>query len=155
MLKRILMATDGSARAQKAATQAIELAKSCGTELNVISVVDSGSPRSAIDIDPYDIVDEDTAILDKLDEEKKKPEMAFVKRIVEMAADEGLSAGSEVRIGNPAEEILAYAKESSSDVIVIGSHGRGAIASAVMGSVASSIVHKGDLPVLLVPVHED
>ena len=152
MLKRILLATDGSNRSEKAATHAIDLAKSAGAELSIVSVVDSGSPRTAIDIDPYDI--EDKSILDELDEEKKKPEYAFVKRIGEMASAAGVKSGSEVRIGTPADEILAYAKETSSDMIVIGSHGRGAVANAVMGSTGTNIVHKGDVPVLIIPMKD-
>ncbi|MBE0429834.1 MAG: universal stress protein [Thermoleophilia bacterium] len=153
MPMKILIATDGSRRSEKAASKAIEMAQSCSGSLNIISVVDAGSPRSAIDIDPYDI--EDESILKELDEKKKKPEEAFVERISNMAAESDVKAGTEVRIGDPADEILDYAKETASDVIVIGSHGRGAVASAVMGSTSLNLVRKGNVPVLVVPARED
>ena len=152
MVKKIVVATDGSERSEKAAKFGISLAKPCGASINVISVVDEGSPRDALDIDPYDI--EDKSILEEHDEGKKKINMAFVERVVEMAKSEDMRPESEVRIGNPAEEIINYAKEISADLIVLGSHGRGAVATALMGSVAANVLHKGDIPALVVPAKD-
>src|SRR5690606_25816419 len=55
-----------------------------------------------------------------------------------------------LRQGSPFFEILAAAKEESADLIVIGTHGRGAIAHILMGSVAERVVRKASCPVLVV-----
>ena len=54
-----------------------------------------------------------------------------------------------VEIGDPAEEIVRVASETSCDVIAIGSHGLGALASLVLGSVATRVVRMSRIPVLL------
>ncbi len=49
------------------------------------------------------------------------------------------------------QTLLAAAREAEAAAILVGSRGRGAVASTVLGSVASGLVHAADLPVLVVP----
>ena len=58
--------------------------------------------------------------------------------------------------GGPYMEIVRYASEREIDLIVMGTHGRGFVAHALMGSVAESVVRKAPCPVLTVhhPEHE-
>jgi len=62
----------------------------------------------------------------------------------------------EIRVGNPASVIVEYAKEIESDLIVIGTHGHGAIHHMLLGSVAERVVRTASCPVLTVrcPEHE-
>jgi nucleotide-binding universal stress UspA family protein len=57
---------------------------------------------------------------------------------------------------SPALAIVAYAREESIDLIVTGTHGRGAVAHALIGSVAERILRTAPCPVLTVrhPEHE-
>ena len=57
---------------------------------------------------------------------------------------------------NPADAIAEYTKSANIDLIVIGTHGRGAIAQFLMGSVAERVVRTAQCPVLTVkhPEHE-
>jgi nucleotide-binding universal stress UspA family protein len=55
-----------------------------------------------------------------------------------------------VHVGQPAEIIAKMAGEMQCDLIVIGGHGRGALASMVMGSVATNVLHLAACPVLIV-----
>ena len=52
--------------------------------------------------------------------------------------------------GGAAEHIAAYAESHKSDLIIMGSHGHGYLAKAVMGSVASGVMARSERPVLLV-----
>ena len=52
--------------------------------------------------------------------------------------------------GVPEDAIVDYAAEIGADLIVIGTHGNGALLNAVMGSVASKVLTKSSVPVLLV-----
>jgi nucleotide-binding universal stress UspA family protein len=54
--------------------------------------------------------------------------------------------------GSPAREIVSHAEKTGADLIVIGTHGRGGIAHAVLGSVAERVVQKAKRPVLAVPI---
>jgi len=152
MFKKILVAADGSSRGEKAASYAIDLAKICNAELVIVCVVDAGSPRSAMEIDPDSIKelgdDYDTSDLEK---EREKVESQIVNHLNDKAKQEGIQSSGVVRAGNPSEEILKQAQEADSDLIVMGSHGRSGLAAAVMGSVSTKVVHAGALPVLIVP----
>jgi nucleotide-binding universal stress UspA family protein len=118
--------------------------------------VDEGHPRTAIDIDPdglEEIAEEyDTT---HLEAEKKKLEQYFVDRVTKKAGEQGLKVTTDVRIGNPANEIVEYASGNGIDMIVLGAHGRTALGSALMGSITTEVIHKCKIPVLVIPVHED
>lgn len=62
----------------------------------------------------------------------------------------GLSASLLTRRGMAGEEIAAAAVQGGFDLIVMGSHGHGAVANLVMGSVATKVLAACKLPVLLV-----
>jgi nucleotide-binding universal stress UspA family protein len=63
--------------------------------------------------------------------------------------------GSEVRFGHPGEEILAAAERHDSDLIVVGSHGRGVASRLFVGSVAAEVLRGARCPVLTVKESED
>jgi nucleotide-binding universal stress UspA family protein len=53
-------------------------------------------------------------------------------------------------VGHPAEEIVKAAKRDKAHLIVMGTHGHGALGRLLMGSVAQRVVSDSDVPVLLV-----
>ena len=53
-------------------------------------------------------------------------------------------------VGDIAETILAVAKKDKIDLIVLGSHGRGAVKGILLGSVSSKVIAQGDFPVTIV-----
>ncbi|MEA3243534.1 MAG: universal stress protein, partial [Pseudomonadota bacterium] len=56
--------------------------------------------------------------------------------------------------GATAETILKKASELDVDMIVVGSHGRGAMYQLLVGSVSEGILHNSRCPVLVVPTHK-
>ena len=56
----------------------------------------------------------------------------------------------EVLVGPPATEIVRYAREHGIDLIVVGTHGRGPIRRAFVGSVAERVLREAACPVLIV-----
>lgn len=72
---------------------------------------------------------------------------AFVR---EHLADLGDGMVAEVLVGRPFMEIIRYAQRHHIDLIVLGTHGRGAISHALMGSVAEKVVRKAPCPVLTI-----
>jgi nucleotide-binding universal stress UspA family protein len=62
----------------------------------------------------------------------------------------GIAARCEWKAGEVSAQIVATAKRSQAHMIVMGTHGYGAIGRAVMGSVATRVLAEADIPVLLV-----
>ncbi|KUO96274.1 universal stress protein [Ferroacidibacillus organovorans] len=54
------------------------------------------------------------------------------------------------RVGYPAAVICEFAKEQSADLIVMGSHGRGALDRLLIGSVSHGVLNRSHVPVLVV-----
>ena len=54
-------------------------------------------------------------------------------------------------VGQIAESIVNHASRSNSDFIYMGTHGRGAISGALLGSVVMSVLHRSRCPVVVVP----
>ena len=66
----------------------------------------------------------------------------------------GATVHPQVAEGKPVEVILAAAAEHDADLIVVGSHGEGAMSAAFLGSTALKLLHHSEIPVLVVPRHE-
>lgn len=62
----------------------------------------------------------------------------------------GAAYSHHVCVGHAAEAIIAYAREHGADLIVMGNHGKGALANLLMGSVATRVLQQAVTPVLLV-----
>jgi nucleotide-binding universal stress UspA family protein len=139
---RILFATDGSRDAELAATTAIGLANTTGSELHLIHVgpvvPENYEPT---DVEPARMHREATEILQG---QTKKVEILH-----------GTLAGSHLRMGGAAEEILGLATRIGAGLIVVGSRGRGRIRRALMGSVSDSVVRHAHCPVMIVRPEED
>jgi len=69
---------------------------------------------------------------------------------VAKARAEGLSARAALRTGVAHQEIVALATDERADAIVIGTHGRGGIDRALLGSVADRVIRLAPCPVLTV-----
>lgn len=61
----------------------------------------------------------------------------------------------EVTVGEPAEEIVRFAKESGVDLIVMGTHGRTGLASILLGSVTVGVIRRTCIPVMVVKCPEE
>ncbi len=65
----------------------------------------------------------------------------------------GLSVETIVTVSIPTDEILDQAKAAGAELIVLGSHGHGALYHLFSGSVVTSVLKKSTLPVTVIPVH--
>ncbi|CDS52674.1 Universal stress family protein [Polaromonas sp. CG9_12] len=70
--------------------------------------------------------------------------------ITEFLAHHNLAAKSEWKVGHVGETIASFADEGKFDLLVMGSHGHGSIGNLVMGSVATQVLSRCQVPVLLV-----
>jgi nucleotide-binding universal stress UspA family protein len=56
--------------------------------------------------------------------------------------------------GDPAAEILRMAEELDADVVIMGTHGKGVIGHAFLGSVSEQVLHRIRKPVYIIPLPE-
>ncbi|MBN1847584.1 MAG: universal stress protein [Deltaproteobacteria bacterium] len=64
-------------------------------------------------------------------------------------------ASIDISEGYPANEILKKANEKNCDLIVMGTHGKGVISHAFLGSVAEKVLRRTKIPVFVIPLPED
>lgn len=149
-LKNILVATDFGDASDAALTYGRALARCFGSTLHVIYVCENVFTRG-LGSDAY------VAVFPDL---QKDVEDTSRKQLEELLTEEDrreLSAVPVVLTSNmPALAIVQYAKDAAIDLIVMGTHGRGAVAHLLMGSVAEKVVRTAPCPVLTVrhPEHE-
>ena len=77
-----------------------------------------------------------------------------IQGIADRMRKEGLDTTALLVQGSTAETILMEASKLGADMIVVGSHGRGAMYQLLVGSVSEGVLHKAECPVLVVPTHE-
>jgi nucleotide-binding universal stress UspA family protein len=148
MYKKILVPLDGSKLAECALPYAEEIAKGCGTEeVILVSVTER--------VQGYRLFDDSSQLQGQrliLEAVGKKQEQAqrYLVRIAKKLTAKGINVNTEVLLGNPAEQIVIYAKHSESDIIVMSSHGRSGISRWTHGSVADKVFRGSPVPVLMV-----
>ncbi|MBV8502337.1 MAG: universal stress protein [Paucibacter sp.] len=146
MFKHILVATDGSALAQKAISYAVALARSCGARVTALMVVPD-----------YNAVEYASAIVkDGESSTALRQQLAITgrQRLDEALAHETLAGVTVARriavADDPYEQILVSAAELRCDLIVMASRGRGALSSALLGSQTLRVLTDAQIPVLVV-----
>lgn len=140
MYNRILIPTDGSATAEAAMDQAVDLAGKYDASIHVLHVIDSWH---------YD-----TSIESAVEPLRERGE-EYVQPLVETAAGSDISTTTAIEIGRPAHEILEYVDEHGIDLIVMGTRGRGGLPRRLLGSVTDYVVTHADVPVHVVPAAEE
>ena len=141
MFTNILLASDGSECALKAAAAAGTLASKFTARLTVINVFHPipayGPFREVVNSDLHE------RYVRELQEHAISP----VGRIMEGM---GVPYQSRQEVGQPAAEIIRVAEEEGCDLVVLGSRGLSGFQEFLLGSVSDRVVHHAHCPVLIV-----
>ena len=140
MYDDVLLPTDGSPGAEAAIARALDLARTGGSILHALYVVDTGP-------EPPGLAGEHRDTLRATAEGRGRQATALVR---ERAADLDLRTVREIREGVPYRQILEYAEEADVDLVVMGTHGRSSAEPARLGSTAERVLARADVPVLTV-----
>ena len=76
-----------------------------------------------------------------------------IQELAKKMRNAGIETSALLVHGETIEVILKEASDLDVDMIVVGSHGRGAVYQLLLGSVSKGILHKSTYPVLVVPTH--
>ena len=143
MFKKILVATDLSDTSERALAAAVELAREHDAALRIVHVVnDLATEPWAVEAYGVDF----DALMAEVRSRAGADLVAQVTRIAPPLAD----VRAQVLVGKPAVEILRDAASTKADLLVLGSHGRGPVRRAFLGSVADRVLREAGCPVLIV-----
>lgn len=142
--KSILIPTDFGDAADRALTLGCELARIAGGRVFLLHVVE--------DIARHFGAPEYGAAIGKIQSDLEESARARIRGLLARPDLRALSVDSAVLTGPAAPAIVSVARGRKADLIVMGTHGRGKVASLLLGSVAERVVRTASCPVLV--VHE-
>jgi nucleotide-binding universal stress UspA family protein len=144
MFESIVVGTDGSDTATKAVRAAVELARSVGAKVELVSAYEpvpsaqlAAERRDAPEdlqwaITPREVVD------------------ATLEAAAEVGQEEGVTVKTYARQGDPADAILDVAEEQNADLIVVGNKGMTGAKRFLLGSVPNKVSHHAPCSVLII-----
>jgi nucleotide-binding universal stress UspA family protein len=156
-IKKILYATDLSPNSSHAMRYAAKIARQNEAKLVVLHVVEKMSATTQALLSAYLDEGEINAKsresiayhiekirkrLDRFCEKECRYDAQLLTRVERIDVHEGF----------PADEILKEANEIDADIIVMGTHGKGALENTFVGSVAQRVLRRSSRPVLVVPL---
>jgi nucleotide-binding universal stress UspA family protein len=135
MYKRILVTLDTSSCDRAIVNHIKSLAKLCGSRVILLHVADGWAARQ---------FGEDAV------SPEVKEDLAYLETVREEVAAEGIPVETHLAYGEPKKEILKWVEEKGCDLIAMGTHGHRFIGDLLLGSTASHVQHRVNVPVLLV-----
>lgn len=148
MYRTILVPLDGSERAEAILPHVIELARSQGSSLVLLRVVDPAVAYSGVEGLPFEVARD---IVNAEAEEAKR----YLEAKRGELQTQNIEATTTVRYGAISQAILEAAEASDADLIALASHGRTGLARMFYGSVAAGVLNRADRPLLLIRSKEE
>ena len=154
-IKTILYATDLSENSQYAFGYAVSLANRYDAKIVVLHVIEDISHQMNVQV--ADLLGAEK--WQKLQRTRKKEVVEIMVHKIDVFCKETAAADQscpftvtdiKVRNGHPVEEIIAESIASDYDVVIMGTHGHGILAGAMMGSTAMRVVRRSHVPVMVI-----
>jgi nucleotide-binding universal stress UspA family protein len=137
---KIMVAIDFSEDSDHALEQAMRLAARLHGQLELVHVV---APRPAL---PTDVVSAEP--MDSGEVERAREALKAAKARVEARH---IPVATHLAVGQVVYGLIDTIREMKPELVIVGSHGKGAIKRAFLGSVSESLVRRSTAPVLVVP----
>lgn len=137
MIKKILLAYDGSEPSRKALAAALDLTRKYEAELYVLTVAQP--PDFGEDVETEAII-----------ENSRNYHQRMLTPVRHLVATSGVKAQFEVAVGHPAEQIIYHADRYQVDLIVLGHRGKSLFRRLLLGSVSKQVTQYADRTVLVV-----
>jgi nucleotide-binding universal stress UspA family protein len=138
MYSRILIPVDGSEQARRAAEHGLALAAAFDAAVDLLHVLE----RDGLRLTTGD--DEQRRLRDRGE--------TVLAGVESLASDLDRPVRTVLREGRPAARIAEYAAERDVDLVVLGRQGLTGLGRRLLGGVTERLLHRGDVPVLVVPV---
>ncbi len=143
-MKKILIATDGSASSAEAVDFGIELAAEHEAKVIFVHVA------PALELIPEASYYGMGGAVARVPHTPDAFDRAPLEDAEQAAALQGVEASSKLLVGNTVDEIVAYADSQGADLIVVGSRGHGTLARLLLGSVSRGVLSESKRPVAII-----
>lgn len=137
MLKKILVAFDGSEQSRKAFDLGLEIAAKFEAKLLLVGIIRLPEPAISVEID---------AMLDR----GRTHFAEEFEQLTARAKDADVGFETEIEVGHPAEHILRYAEDNHADMIVMGRRGLNRATRFILGSVSERVMRYAHCPVTVI-----
>lgn len=138
----LLIPVDGSEFSTRAVAYAIGRAAACRDSVDV-HLLNVQVPAAGVNVKLF-------VSKDSLESYYREEGMAVLEAPRAQLAAANVKCDYHIGVGDPGQVVVDYARDKASDEIVMGSHGRGALGGALLGSVAQKVVQISTIPVVLV-----
>jgi nucleotide-binding universal stress UspA family protein len=152
MYERIVVALDGSARAEQILPHVEALAQRFGSTvvlLRATAPVEPGLVGEAVLISGGAL--DRAAIADA----PRREAADYLAGLADRLRQRGLAIGTAQSEGEPAHVIVQHLRREGADLLAMTTHGRGGLGRALFGSVAEAVLREAPCPVLLVRIHPE
>lgn len=144
--QNILLPVDFTEGSETATEHAIELAKSMGAKIHLVTVLQSVVYPTGIEIAHESLIN--------LEKELEKNAEKNLKEISDRLLSLGIENESHILMGKPSEQICEYAKKDNIDIVVIATHGSSGLEHFLFGSTTEKVIRGVRIPVLVVHFKE-
>jgi nucleotide-binding universal stress UspA family protein len=144
-VKKIVVGADFSEATEPLLQAATQIARAFEASVDVVHVRETFTYMMPEGIVPAIPTPEQQAAMDKWITES-------LDRFASSLRQSGITCATHTLDGAPAVQIVSYADKVKADMILVGTHGRGGLGHAILGSVAERVVQKAGRPVLVVPI---
>jgi nucleotide-binding universal stress UspA family protein len=144
MFRSIVVGTDGSETAGKAVNEAIDLAKSLGASINLVSAYEP-VPKARLREEARQTPSDMQWMVNPREEVD-----STLNDAADLVREAGVDVETFAREGDPADAILDVAEERSADLIVVGNKGMTGARRFLLGSVPNKVSHHAPCSVLII-----
>lgn len=149
-MDKLLVPLDFSDASGHLLAVAEDVARARGAVLHLLHVIEPMPEVAGLGTDPAMVQIQTAADLDA----ERGAEAERMRQLCEGVNARGIPCTSEVRFGLPADEIIEAAGSTGAPLVVMGSHGHGALYHLFTGSVVTGVLRRIDCPVLVVPLRQ-
>lgn len=166
MYKQVLVTLDGSPLSEAVLPHVLELAAGSGIRVTLMAVADQPEPIGTVRVEKRGLIDaagnleevtlqETQAIREGETREQALQRVqdelqVYLEKQAKPFWDQGIETKCIVKIGEPVQEIVDYARRQDVDLVAMATHGRTGLARLVFGSVTTRVLATVAKPVLVV-----
>jgi len=140
MYSTILVPTDGSVSARRAAEHAVDIAAKYDATVEGLSVIDTSAETRFYSREG----------VEEFEERQREQAEHALDELVELAEERGVPIETTIERGTPDRVILEFAEDCGADLVLMGTHGLSKSGGLVLGSVTEKVVRESTVPTQVV-----